>query len=300
MTTIVCKAFLIAPDGAQFGYRACIPWIGKSDTRKPRRRSKEGAPYALLNLLQDHPDLEVLLHDFKDPIPVGTPPRSFLRLVQRIRALLRDRGYGDQWPFTTPDLGRRAFLRHVRKIRKQRMLSGQPDITTDIKRSIVSLRQLFHPRPYDRFEFDAHKQDVDMVIVLPNAKGELVKYRVSCIWILAIIDVNSTAVMAWKIVFGKAYSALDVAQCFAKAASRWEMRDLVAPGMVYAPGASMPQELGWGCMPSCVTALDNALAHTATLSLEAWVNHHHGIFHFLYRALLRSHRGRRYSCSARR
>lgn len=280
LTTIVRKAFLMAPDGTSFGYRACIPWIGKAESRVPRQTSGENAPYVLMNLLQDNPDIERMLSEFKDPLPHGRTPRSFMRTLQRVRATLRERGYSDRWPFTTTDLGRRAFLRYVRKIRRQRLERGQAEVRSPTEPLIKSLRQLFHPQPYDRFEFDAHRKDVELIIELPNSKGELVKYSISCVWILVVIDVNSTAVLAHKIVFGKAYSALDVAQCFAMAASKWQRRELVAPDMVYVPGASMPQDLDWGCMSAAVTAMDNALAHTATFSLESWVNYNDGIFHF--------------------
>lgn len=105
---------------------------------------------------------------------------------------------------------------------------------------------------------------------------------ISAIWILAIIEVLSTAVVGWKIVVGRSYSALDVAQCFATAMRPWEPRLLIVPDLQYVPSASMPSNLDMTTPPPMgrLTAMDNAKAHKAKLPLAAWLNAHYGVLNF--------------------
>jgi len=274
---VVKKAFKVAPNGQCYGYRACLPWGVRESRRVQAQVPSTGRPHAMQSLLQMYPDIGVLLVGYKHALPPGRLPASFKRLLQTIRALLLDRGHKDCWPLNESDKGRRAFARYVRRMRAQALTAGEPESTTLVKPQFRSLSQLIVPQPYDRFEFDAHSKDVKFTLHLPNARGELVKQKITKVWVLVLIDVNSTAAMSWKLVFGQSYSALDVAQCFAKSMRPWTPRDLVAPDMAYVPGATMPQNLGLGCMTSRLTAMDNAKAHKAKLPLETWGDYYDGI-----------------------
>jgi hypothetical protein len=279
LTTDIAKAFTLAPNGQPYGYRACLPWGVRQSASVSACMPTRGRPHALQAMLQVHPDIKELLGDYKDPLPPGRVPPSFMRLLRKIRGLLAERNGQECWPLNQPDKGRRAFTRFVRAQRAAALIAGVPDATTLDQPQIKSLSQLFALQPYDRLEFDAHSKDIEFTLELPNAKGELVKHKISKVWILVLIEVNSTAVLGWKVVFGQGYSALDVAQCVASSMRPWYPRTLVAPGMTYTPGATMPQNLELGCLTGCVTAMDNAKAHKAKLPLEAWVDNYDGILH---------------------
>lgn len=277
LSLVAEKAFNVAPNGQCYGYRACLPWGVREARLVEAQVPATGRPHAMQSLLKIYPDIGVLLAGYKYPLPPGPIPSSFKQLLQSIRGLLAERGHKDSWPLNESDKGRRAFTRYVRRIRAQALVAGEPECTTLRQPHLRSLSQLVTLQPYDRFEFDAHSQDVKFTLLLPNARGELVKQRITKVWVLTLIDVNSTAVMAWTLVFGQGYSALDVAQCFAKSMRPWEPRVLLVPDMAYVPGATMPQNLGLGCMTSRMTAMDNAKAHKAKLPLEAWTDNYDGI-----------------------
>jgi len=279
LTATVSKAFTLAPNGEPYGYRACLPWGIRRSSSIPSYMPTCGRPNALQALLNLHPDIKDLLGNYRDPLPPGRLPPSFMRLLRKIRGILAERVGQACWPLNQPDKGRRAFTRYVRKERKAALIAGIPDEVTLPHPQIKSLKDLFGLQPYDRLEFDAHSKDIEFTLLLPNAQGELVKYKVSKVWILVLIDVNSTAVLGWKIVFGQGYSSLDVAQCVARSIRPWSPRTLIVPGMSYVAGATMPQNLDLGCVTGCVTAMDNAWAHKAKLPLEAWVNNYDGILH---------------------
>lgn len=277
LSLMVTKAFERAADGTSIGYRACVPWGQRRTVTNDSKVPGKAEPHAMRKLLCAHPDIASMLDVYKHALPPGRLPASFDHLLRRIRGRLKELGFADRWPLNTQDRGRRAFTRQIRKNRELAFLTGcqggsEPSLT-----KIVSLNELFARRPYDRCEFDAHSKDVTMTILVPNARGELVKQRAGKIWVLVALEVDSSAVLAWKLVLGQSYTALDVAQCFGKAMRPWEPRALVAPDMVYAPGATMPQNIGFGPVTPCLTAMDNAMAHRSKLSLEAWTKHHGGI-----------------------
>ncbi|WP_343821539.1 hypothetical protein ISN75_10860 [Dyella marensis] len=182
----------------------------------------------------------------------------------------------------TKDKGRRAFSRFVRRIRRKAIVDGAPSNSTVEMRSITRLHQLFTLRPFDRVEFDAHRLDVKATMRIPDARGEMIVVPISAIWILALIEVASTACLAWKLVIGQAYSALDVAQCFASSMRRWEPRALVVPDMQYAPGSMMPSNIAPFDPVSIglLTAMDNAKAHKSKLPVDSWLRVHHGVINY--------------------
>jgi hypothetical protein len=282
LTTDISKAFTLAPNGQLYGFRACLPWGVRQSSSIPAYTPTSGRPHALQALLKVHPDIKELLGTYKDPLPPGRLPPSFMRLLRKIRGLLAERNGQKCWPLNQADKGRRAFTRFVRGLREAALIAGVPDAMTLPQPQIKSLSHLFALQPYDRLEFDAHSKDIEFTLELPNARGELVKYKVSKVWILVLIEVNSTAVLGWKIVFGQGYSALDVSQCVASSMRPWSPRTLVAHDMAYVAGATMPQNLNLGCLTGCMTAMDNAKAHKAKLPLEAWVNNYDGILHLGY------------------
>jgi hypothetical protein len=241
-----------------------------------------GSAHALQQLFDVHPDIKQMLESYKGALPPGHIPPGFGRLIGSIRVLLIERGCQAKWLLNTADKGRRAFTSYVRRIRRQAIVDGAPTEPIAELATIQRIDQLFALDPFDRCEFDAHRIDVEWCLMVPNARGEFVPMSISEIWILAIIDAASTAILGWKIVVGKAYTALDVAQCFASAMRPWEPRDLIVPGLQYVPGAAMPSSLNMSMpvMLGRLTAMDNAKAHKAKLPLQSWLCAHYGVINF--------------------
>ena len=279
----VHKAFLSQPDGKLVGYRACVPHRVRITTKAPPERAPvSGHAHALGQLFAVHPDIKEMLDGYHGALPPGRLPPAFKRLLSSIRGLLVKRESQSLWPMNTPDRGRRVFARYIKRMRQQAIVDGAPSVPSTEAHTIKRLDQLFLLHPFDRVEFDAHRMDVDWRLLMPNARGELIITSISAIWILAIIDVASTAILGWKLVTGRSYSALDVSQCFATAMRRWEPRSLVVPDMQYVPGAMMPSaiDLSVPIPMGRLTAMDNAKAHKAKLPLEAWLRAHHGVLNF--------------------
>lgn len=283
LTLVLNKAFRPGLDGKELGFRACVPYSAFG-SHKPIviEMPQQGSAHALKQLFAINPDVEEMLKSYKGSLPPGRLPSALVSLIKRIRALLKERNYEGHWPLNCPDQGRRVFRNYIARRRFQAILEGAPTEGSSEPNLIQHINQLFTLQPFDRTEFDAHRIDVEWYILTVNAYGEYIPVRISCIWILVLIDAASTAILGWKLVVGKTYTALDVSQCFANAMRRWEPRNLIVPGLAYAPGAGMPSSID-PTIPVPMgheTLLDNAKQHSATGNLKAMVSAMYGVFSF--------------------
>lgn len=283
LALIVDKAFRLESDGRPAGYRACLPYSVRTLNKSTAvTMPLSGNAHSLDRFFALHPDIKQMLDSHKGSLPPGRLPPDFKRLLTTIKGLLTKRECQSLWPMNTRDKGRRVFSRYVKRMRRQAIVDGAPSAPSAEMQTIARFDQLFVIRPFDRVEFDAHRIDVDWRISVPDARGELITTPISAIWILAIIEVASTAILGWKIVVGRSYSALDVAQCFASAMRRWEPRALIVPDLQYVPGAMMPSnlDLTTPVLMGRLTAMDNAKAHKAKLQLNTWLLAHYGVVNF--------------------
>ena len=269
-------------DGHQIGYFACIP-RKRFAPPTPKQIEVPHKPhaFAFVMVLRAIDEIAEKVHSFKGPLPTryrASP--SFNRLYNSLAAILKRRGYQGAYPLNTSDGGRRALQTYIKRYRAQQQAEAGAERPEEP--SITRLEHLFAVKPYDRFEYDEHKIDIDAWIALPLADGTFRLEYVARIWILAIIDVGSTAVVAWSLVLGRKYQRVDVLDLFAKTLRPWTPRDLVVPGMKYSPRAWMPTcDLELGLVTHAImAALDNDSSHLSHMSLENLADHYRGILHF--------------------
>lgn len=269
-------------DGNQVGFFACVPRRRFAPpTPKQIDVPKKAHAFAFVMVLRAIPEIAAKVHSFKGPLPTrhrASP--SFNRLYNSIAATLKKCGHDSSYPLNTSDGGRRALQTYLKRHRAQQ--EAEVGAERPEEPSITRLEHLFTVKPYDRFEYDEHKIDVDAWFALPLADGTFRLERVTRIWILAIIDVGSTSVIAWSLVLGRKYRRLDVLDLFAKTLQPWAPRDLIVPGMKYSPRAWMPTcDLESGLVAHAImAALDNDSSHLSHMSLENLADHYRGILHF--------------------
>lgn len=282
----------LAADGDIEGFRACLPYTAYRSrdngcTKKPI--PTEGRPHAFERVLATYPDLEDLIRQFRAPLPRGRAPRSFDRLHTTLLQFLRSHGHSHQYPFTSKDLGRKALLRIVRKRRIAGLGSGlanpassATDIATPPRPGRSGVLEAFLRQPFDRVELDAHRIDIESVVEVDLPNGSSAKQKIHCLWLLAMIDTASRAVLGWSLRPGRAYDALDVTKCVASAIQPWSRQLFTIPGLEYSFNAAMPQggEEATAGHRSIVLALDNAKAHHAESFLRSFCEFHDGILHF--------------------
>jgi len=144
------------------------------------------------------------------------------------------------------------------------------------------IESLLSIRPFDRVEYDEHSVDIDAWLAMPMADGSYRLEKISRIWLLAVVDVGSGAILGWEMVLGRKYDQHDVVSLFAKIMSPWQPRDLSASNLSYSTNAWMPSTylVDEVVMRSAMIAMDNDSSHHAKMTVRNLIDHHKGILHF--------------------
>jgi hypothetical protein len=277
------KAVQLHPDGKPIGFRTCIPFRYRMPKPKKEKVAPptKGAAYSFTRLLEAYLPLKELVHGYLGPLPSGkAKTRAFDRHFGTFKAKARTLMDKSAYPLSEPDEGRRALLEYHKRLRKQRREVGAAEVDATPP-TTKRFNQLFTLAPLDRCEFDAHKQDVDWVLEIPNGHGELVQRRITKITLLALVCAVSRYLLSYLLVLGE-YNHLHVLRLFCRALNPWQRRELIVPGMSYADGAVLGLPVDeYGCgVRSIVTAGDNALSHLANLTVNNLVDHYRGVFNF--------------------
>jgi hypothetical protein len=67
-------------------------------------------------------------------------------------------------------------------------------------------------RPYQVVEFDGHRLDIRLKVVVSDPLGFEHEFEIERVWLLVIIDVCTRAVLGYHLVMGREYSRYDVAK----------------------------------------------------------------------------------------
>lgn len=125
-------------------------------------------------------------------------------------------------------------------------------------------------RPYQVVEFDGHRLDVRLKIVIKDPLGFIQEFEIERIWLLVILDVCTRAVLGYHLVLEREYSRYDVIKTIEKALAPHCPRSFTLPNMGYGNGG-FPS----GKFPELAYAiwqwmkLDNAKANLAHDTMAA-------------------------------
>ncbi|MDF3887756.1 helix-turn-helix domain-containing protein [Cupriavidus basilensis] len=126
-------------------------------------------------------------------------------------------------------------------------------------------------RPYQVVEFDGHRLDLRLKVVVRDALGFEHEFEIERVWLLAIIDVCTRAVLGYHLALGREYSRYDVIKTIESALEPHRPRDFTIPGLVYGSHDGFPSqrlpELAYTTWERI--KLDNAKANLATETLDA-------------------------------
>jgi len=201
-----CRSF--DENGNQVGYPALVPRF--------RMTSKSGK---IEELFLRHPSLEnyVAGNYFGDKkytleyrMNIRTLHSKFLQECLRI-------GVQDyEFPFNNKDKGYYTLRNYIKKLEAK-----HPDT---IKRISKDARQRFNSTgygettsfksifPYDVVQIDGHKIDLLYSIETENEQGEMVRMTATRMWVIAIIDVATRAILGYSVTSRENYNQYDVLQ----------------------------------------------------------------------------------------
>lgn len=266
LNAVVAESLRQHSDGRLVGYRACERHHRREKARDATTPSQPSdPPTTLAAVLQRLPAAMALVDAFRGRLPDRhRASATFEALFKQLMKLITQAGWAHLPLWASPDRGRRAL---VRRIRQSRRILPASDLDEDPpeKAHASRLEHLFALKPFDRFEADGHRIDVKWHALVETPDGGWASRQMTCLWLIAIIDVASRAIVAWNIVVKDNYNRFDLLRTVSRALAPWKRRDLICPDMHYHPEAWMPNAVD---SPSEVAraaslALDNAMAHIA-------------------------------------
>ena len=280
------------PDGRPFGFRALIHYMriagyGRTrDVRLQGERGSRGAAGALTQLLERYPTLTgwLLLQVkqrkvFLEQVHTDGLLRTRLRGLQTLHDnfLRQCRSVGltaADYPLNTADHAIRSLSRHL----KAEMLRSFG--TAARAAGATHLKGLPHvgdngppavSRPYQVVEFDGHRLDVRLKVVVRDPLGFVHEFEMERVWLLVIIDVCTRAVIGYHIALAREYSRYDVIKTIENALTPHRPQTFTIPGLAYGPQDGFPS----GHMPELAYVtwewirLDNAKANLASETMTA-------------------------------
>lgn len=126
-------------------------------------------------------------------------------------------------------------------------------------------------RPFQAVEFDGHRLDLRLKIVIRDPLGYEQELEIERIWLLVILDVCTRAVLGYHLVIAREYSRYDVIKTIEQALTPHRPRNFTLQGVSYGEAGGFPSgklpELGYAIWQRI--KLDNAKANLANDTIAA-------------------------------
>lgn len=277
----LARCLMTHSDGRPWGWRALAPYthIKPYERTKPvvpRKHSRAGAAGAFCMLLRTYPALSQWLSTSVrrkrlslEQISTDDGLRTRLSGVRHLHSgfLNQCRQLGltaRDYPLNTDRLAIRSLAgaakrECLRSFGEGARLAG----AQHLKGMPSEYRAPPATAPLQVVEFDGHRLDVRLKIVVSDPLGFEQSFEIERIWLLVIIDVYSRAVLGYHVSLNREYSRHDVIRTVEAALEPHRPRTFTVPGLQYGPADAMPSgkfpQLGyatWQWMK-----LDNAKAN---------------------------------------
>ena len=170
------------------------------------------------------------------------------------------------YPFNSGSDGKVALRRLVKKWREkfafeQRLAAIKRQESNDWSVGLSPPSKCFQ-----EVQCDGHHVDVNWVLEVPGMNGQgVVRYQVSRLWLICLVERKSKAVLGYSVAFGENYTGADVARAIRSALVPWEPRRLTTTKVAYQEGECLPNalipELAYACWS--YLCMDNAMANLA-------------------------------------
>ncbi|MBA2941059.1 hypothetical protein HZF08_22525 [Paenibacillus sp. CGMCC 1.16610] len=243
-------------NGVIWGYRALIPHkhlksyksTNTPDT-DPHSHTPPSMNGAFQFLLACYPELKTLIENlyFKqssrsasDPIIRGKEiHRKFIKKCTELGIKSPT-----QYPFNTVELARRSLYEYLKKLNyahfekaSERYGEDAALIANTTGQGSVIKKII---RPFEQVQFDGHRLDVIIALVLYTPEGDEIVTIIDRIWLLAIIDVGSKAVLGHYVSYNKEYTPSDVLKCIRNAIIPWKPKKFTIPNLKYPEQGGFP------------------------------------------------------------
>ncbi len=257
-----------------YGYSALLHYKHTEKyTRKKESINPSSSNGLFELLLLNNPSLVNFISDnyFGDKIAtleksmrVSTLHKKFLEECHRF-------GIQDyEYPFNSDSQGARALRRYIDKLQKEKEQLA-------IKRQGKNARQKYNstgkgrkysisPKiPYLLVQLDGHKIDMLYTVPVQYTDGSISYLPATRMWLIAVIDVASRAILGYSLCSEQNYSQTDVLAAVQDALKPRKRLEFTISGLEYPENGGFPcfalEETNWAMFDEIM--LDNAKAHLA-------------------------------------
>lgn len=280
------RCITLHADGRIFGFRGLIPHIRVKSYRRTTSvkttgsGQRHGASGAFTQLLERYPQIENVL---RNELRKRGTPISGVREVRRtfkkihkafLRACRQAEIQQHEYPFNQDMRGVSSLSAHLKRLKHSSFAAAAADegVTVSQKAWPKDLHDAKTPvtTPYQAVEFDGHKIDVRLALVMDDPFGLEVTVELHRIWILVVIDIGSRAILGYYIALGLEYNKDDVVEAIQAALVPHRRKELKIPDLCYKPSGGFPSEIHPEVAYACWDwfRFDNAKAHLAEHTLR--------------------------------
>ena len=289
---LIARCLAVHDDGRLYGYRGLLPKtriqsysrITKvNDLSKRGRRGTAGAFMALLVryppladwIRQQIRDHAVVLRQISSKETLRTQINGIVALHQKFIAQCRTLGLGAvDYPLNTDRMARGALTQVLKRELLRNFASAARGAGVKHLKGLPRIDFDSAPapqRPLDVVEFDGHRLDVRLIVVVQDPLGGEHEFEIERVWLLVILDVCTRAVLGYHLCSGQEYSRYDVIRTLEKALAPHPALNFTLPGVGYGGKCAFPVT----AFPELAYAtwrwikIDNAKANLAQDTLHA-------------------------------
>ncbi|KVU23523.1 DDE-type integrase/transposase/recombinase [Burkholderia ubonensis] len=248
------RALVPHPDGRIYGFRALVADVRVVDYVRVKpvathgERGSRGMVGALSQLLERYPKLagwlllQIKQHRVKrDQLVASGDLRTRLRGLQALHAafLQQCREVGltaADYPFNTAGRAVRSLSARVKTELLRSFGTAARAAGASHLKGLPRSDDAIAPtasRPYQVVEFDGHRLDIRLKVVVRDPLGFEHEFETERVWLLVIIDVCTRVVLGYHLVLAREYSRYDVIKTIEKALEPHHARTFTIPGLAY-------------------------------------------------------------------
>jgi len=257
-----------------YGYAALLPYYRVGKYRRELDRDSPDYLVGLFEqLLQRYPSLVSFIADnyFGKKEVTLEKNMQITTLHHKFLSECRNLGIADyEYPFNTASKGLRSLRRYVKNLKSQ-------NESLAIKREGKDARQKYKSTgkghknstiplaPYSLVQLDGHQIDMLYTVPITISDGSISNLTANRLWLIAVIDTATRAILGYSLAPGENYSQTDVLAAIKDSIQPRARIEFKIPGFRYPDDGGFPcfaiEEANWAIFDAIM--LDNAKAHLA-------------------------------------
>jgi len=274
-------------DGRIFGFRALIPYtrVKEYERIKPVNaqsgKNQTGTSGAFKQFIKKYPEIDKVIRKevnkcikSSKTIKEIRPPKK--KIHKTFTDMAKAAGVKNhEYPFNQDYQGSRSLYKYIDEILSSSFESSAVAAGGICKtgRWPDSLENSAPPvtTPFEVVEFDGHKINVRLTVVIEDPFGLELVLEINRIWILVIIEIATRCKLGYYLALGEEYNKDEVIQTIQNALTPHKKRDLKIPGLSYNSEGGFPSEVYPELAFTCWDwfRLDNAKANLSDHSIRA-------------------------------